>query len=407
MAGTPLDPYSRRLFVLLSLATFFEGFDTILTSLVMFQLGAEFGVEKSELFSMLSLLGVGAVCGFVPMRLADRVGRRPVLLISVAGYTLLCGLTATATTLQEFAAYQFFARMFMVTELALAYVMLSEEVPAERRGQLNGWMGGFASLGAIVPAILLPWSSELGFGWRGLYAVGASLGVLFPLYVRWIRETKAFAELPPREWRRELRELFELAGAPLRSRVAAAAVVWLSVDFWNSCAMFSFAFYVQSERAWGESDLQIWMPIGGVFQFIGYALAGRAMDRFGRKPTQIAYLGMASLASIACYQAESKALVVASYFGMVAMGGMWSIAQTISAELFPTRLRATANGLTHNLIGRMGMFLGPSAVGALAMSLDSTGDAVALLGLVNFLAIPLLIWLLPETRAARLTVDDA
>ena len=154
-------------------------------------------------------------------------------------------------------------------------------------------------------------------------------------------------------------------------------------------------------------DTQIWMPIGGVFQFIGYALAGRAMDRFGRKPTQIAYLGMASLASIACYQAESKALVVASYFGMVAMGGMWSIAQTISAELFPTRLRATANGLTHNLIGRMGMFLGPSAVGALAMSLDSTGDAVALLGLVNFLAIPLLIWLLPETRAARLTVDDA
>ena len=88
---------------------------------------------------------------------------------------------------------------------------------------------------------------------------------------------------------------------------------------------------------------------------------------------------------------------------MVAMGGMWSVAQTISAELFPTRLRATANGLTHNLIGRMGMVFGPAAVGVLVTSLGSVGDAVALLGLANFVAIPLLLWLLPETRGAQLS----
>lgn len=401
-----LDGYVRRLIALLSLATFFEGFDTMVTSLVLHRLGGEFGVESADLFAVQSILGIGAVCGFVPMRFADRVGRRPILLLSISGYTLLCLLTATATTLQEFAAYQFFARMFMVTELAIAYVMLSEEVPAERRGQLNGWMGAFASVGAIVPAMLFPLSNELGFGWRGLYVFGGSLGVLIPLYIGWIRETQAFLELPRRAWSNEFREWLELARAPHRRRFVAASIVWFSVDFWNACAMFSFPFYVQSERAWTPGDLALWMPLGGLLQFGGYVLAGRATDRFGRKPTLVVCLGTASLASLACYQLEAKEFVVASYFAMVAMGGMWSIAQTISAELFPTRLRATANGLTHNLIGRMGMVLGPAAVASFTLSLGSVGDTVALLCLANFVAIPLLIWLLPETRGARLSGSE-
>ena len=78
------------------------------------------------------------------------------------------------------------------------------------------------------------------------------------------------------------------------------------------------------------------------------------------------------------------------------------MAQTSSAELFPTEVRATAGGVTHNLIGRLGMTLGPAMVGVLAVSVGSTGLAVAMLGLVNLLAVPLIAATLPETRGADL-----
>ena len=405
MTGASLEPYQRRLFALLALATFFEGFDTMLASLMLPQLGREFGADSEQLFDTLATLGLGAVLGFVPLRFADRFGRRPLLLVSIGGYAVLCLATAATRTLGEFTVCQFFARMFMVTELALAYLVLSEEMPSERRGSLNGMLGAFASVGAIVPAVLLPLSIQLGLGWRALYLLGGALIVLLPLYVTGIRETDIYQHLPRRTPADRWRELRTLFGTRHRRRFVAAVLVWLSIDFWNSCAMFSFSYYAQTERDWSPGDLALWMPIGGVFQFLGYIAAGRMMDRLGRRPTVFLYLSLASAASALCYLAEAKPLVVIGYFAMVSAGGMWAVAQTISAELFPTEIRATASGITHNLLGRLGMTLGPKSVGMLAASLGSTGDAVALLGALNLLAIPAIAAALPETRATKLSAQ--
>lgn len=403
-AVSALGPYQRRLFALMSLATFFEGFDTRLASLMLPQLGAEFGADQSELFGALSTLGLGALFGFVPLRLADRFGRRPMLLVSIGGYTVLCLATAASRTLAEFTFCQFFARLFMVTEVALAFVVLSEEMPPERRGRLNGLLGGVAAAGAVVPALLLPLAIELGVGWRGLYALGGSLVVLLPFYVTTLREPAAFRSLPPRRLGDEWRELRRLASGSYRGRLVAAVCVWLAIDFWNACAMFSFSFFAQTERGWTTDDIAFWFTAAGVLQFASYAAGGWLMDRLGRRPTVIGYLGLASVASGIAYLGEGP-LVAVGYLAMSALGGMWAVAQTISAELFPTELRATAGGLAHNLIGRLGMFLGPRAVGALAVSYG-TGDAVALLGLAHLVALPLLLVLLPETRGTALVSPE-
>jgi putative MFS transporter len=389
---------------MLSLATFFEGFDTRLTSLVLPQLGAEFGSDPSELFGTLSTLGWGALFGFIPLRFADRFGRRPLLLVSIGSYTALCLATAATRTLGEFAVCQFFARMFMVTEVALAFIVLSEEMPGERRGRLNAWLGAIASAGAIVPPMLLPLAIDLGFGWRGLYVTGGSLIALLPLYVAWLREPRAFVSLPPRSLATEWSEVKSLFGTRHRRRTVAASLVWLSVDFWTSAAMFSFSFFAQTERCWTPEDVALWFTAGGLIQLAGYATAGRMMDRFGRRPTIMAFLLLAALASAFTYLAKGPVVIV-GYFGMNAVGGMWAVSQTIAAELFPTEVRATAGGLTHNMIGRLGMVLGPKAVGLLAASLGTTGAAVALLGLLHLAALPVIARLLPETRGVRLAAD--
>lgn len=403
MPAGALDSYQRRLFALLSIATFFEGFDTLVTTIVLFQLGAEFGAENEALFSMLAMIGVGALLGFAPLALADRIGRRPMFIASLAAYTLACLATAASRTLGEFTAYQVLARMFMVTELALAYVLLSEEMPPERRGRLNAAMGAFASVGAIVPAALLSTSIEFGFGWRGLYAIGGAPIVLLPLYIAWLREPAAFHALERRTFSHTLREVAALVAPSQRRRAAAAALLWLSVNFWNACAIFPFALFAQQERGFAAREVSLWITLGGLLQFAGYAAAGVAMDRFGRKPALAVVLSLAAGASALAYLGSSKPLVVAGYLAMVSLGGMWSIAQTITAELFPTELRATANGLANNVVGRLGMVAAPQLVGALGATLGATGPAVALLGFAHLAALPLLLGWLPETRGVALS----
>jgi putative MFS transporter len=136
--------------------------------------------------------------------------------------------------------------------------------------------------------------------------------------------------------------------------------------------------------------------------FAGYWAAGWLADRFGRRPAATLYLLGAAAATALCFQSRGEAWIYGAYFALVGLGGLWTLAATLTTELFPTPLRATAMGLTNHGVGRIGLVLGPWAAGALAERLGSTGDAVTALAAVNLLCIPLLWTLLPETRGTNL-----
>jgi putative MFS transporter len=81
---------------------------------------------------------------------------------------------------------------------------------------------------------------------------------------------------------------------------------------------------------------------------------------------------------------------------------VWIAAYTVNSELFPTELRAAANGWCNNLIGRWGFVVAPWLSGALAQATGGVGDANAALGTLALLAVPLALLVLPETRGIRL-----
>lgn len=419
----------RRLFALLTIATFFEGFDTRLVSLVQPVIGREFGASKEELGLVVGLSSLGMVFAFFAIHLADRFGRRPIFLAALGAYSLLTLATAFAPNLALFTFFQVFARMAMVVELGLAYLILSEEMPPEARGRVNGLFGGFVALGASVPDGLLHPLEQLGIGWRGLFLIGAVPLLAFPYYVAHLSETRAFLERrevetrpsdrsssadatarsqrnasrPFAEERERLRLLFS---TPLRRRLLAITGLWILVNFWSGTALYSFTLYVFTERAWTSADL-VWLPIGTIpCGLLGYSLAGLTMDRIGRRGATFLYLVAASAATLTCYQADARAPIFASYFALVGLGGVWAVVTTWTAELFPTTLRATASGFGNNLIGRLGLIAGPIAVGMLGGALGSTGRSVSLLAIVPLLGLPL-VFALPETRAVPLDEGSA
>ena len=401
-----ITPYHRRLFALLTVATFFEGFDTALAQLILPVLGADFAASPDELGLALSVAGVGMILAFGPIRSADRWGRRPVVLVSVAGFALLTLATAFAPSLALFSALQLGARFFLVTELALAYVLLSEELPARTRGRANGLLGAFASVGAAVPMLLLAPLSEAGWGWRGLFALGALPLLMWPLYWRVLREPAVFVERrrrsPAPPLRQEWHEWMRVFAPSLRRRFVGAAALWWTVNFWSGSALYFFTFHAFDERGWTPEHLTV-LPLGMIpAGILGYAGSGWLMDRIGRRPAATLFLAASTAATWLCFQATSDLGTYLGYFAMVGAGGLWTIAATLTAELFPTDLRATASGLANNVIGRTGIVAGPAVAGALAVWLESTALAVCALSLVNLLCIPVVWRTLPETRGIRL-----
>ena len=209
-----LNPYLVSLFVLLSSATIFEGFDAAMLSFAAPEVRTSLGISLEEWGFISGLTRMGVLASFLFMMTADRVGRRFIMMVTVAGFAVANGLTAFVETKSGFVTAQFFARLFLTAEYALAVIMIGEEYPTRLRGRAIAILTSLSTVGVMVmakvqPFILIPdgeqggWLHELGMnmvlfgqdflglehqenGWRALYALGAIplfliLGVaLFP-----------------------------------------------------------------------------------------------------------------------------------------------------------------------------------------------------------------------------------
>ncbi|MEI8257466.1 MAG: MFS transporter, partial [Deltaproteobacteria bacterium] len=152
----PLTAYQRRLLVFLSVATFFEGFDFLAMSQILPELRHTFGLTRSQGGLLVGVVNVGTVLAWLIVRLADRIGRRPVLTLTIVGYTLFSMLSGFAPNVQVFAGAQLLARMFLLGEWAVAMVFAAEEYPAERRATVIGTIQAFSAIGSIACAVTVP-----------------------------------------------------------------------------------------------------------------------------------------------------------------------------------------------------------------------------------------------------------
>lgn len=134
--------------------------------------------------------------------------------------------------------------------------------------------------------------------------------------------------------------------------------------------------------------------------WVGYVTFGYVSDAFGRKPTYVAYLVMASLTLAAFLSTRNPAVLLAlgplvAFFAT----GHFSGFGAVTAEIYPTAIRATAQGFTYN-IGRLVSALAPFTVGSLAQT-HGFGPALTMSSAAFLLAA--VAWIaIPETRGMRL-----
>jgi MFS family permease len=183
-------PYLRHLLFFICGATLFEGYDVLIINLALPYLGQDFHAGSRTLGFAVSVISIGTIAAFLPVRLADRYGRRPIFLAAATGYTFFTVLTAFSVGLYDFVAYQFVARLFMVTEVGIGSIILTEEMPARSRGVGIALMFSAALIGGVLGSSLFPLLVGTELGWRTLYLVGGGLFFLLVFYWHRLQETQ-------------------------------------------------------------------------------------------------------------------------------------------------------------------------------------------------------------------------
>lgn len=388
----------RRSLVAGGLGWMLDAMDVMLYSLVLVHLMRELGMDKATAGSLNSLTLIASALGGVLFGvLADRLGRRRALMLSILAYSLASGACGLTTSITQLAAARFVLGLGMGGEWATGAALIAETWRAEHRGRALGIMQSSWAIGEIVAAglvaLVLP-----RLGWRAVFFAG----VLPALVVFWIRRGVPESPLWERRQGPAPRVPWPRLWAPDVRRHGLLATAM------NACAMFGYwglftwiPAYLslpveQGGRGLGLMRMTAWLVVMGVGKWLGYVSFGVCADLLGRRRSYIGFLlTAAALVPLYGLVGDPTALLVlgplVAFFG----SGYFSGFGALTAELFPTEVRATAMGLTYNA-GRGFSALAPWLVGLVA-GRAGLGPAFLLLA-GAFLLAGLLASLLPETK---------
>jgi putative MFS transporter len=397
-----MTPYQRRLLVFLSVATFFEGYDFLALSQILPNLREAFHLSPAEGGLLVGVINAGTILAWLVVRLADRIGRRPVLSLTIAGYTITSLLSGLAPNIYVFAATQLLARMFLLGEWAVAMVFAAEEYPAERRGAVIGIIQAFSSIGSIACAAVVPKLLHMQWGWRNVYFVGAVPLVIIAFARRSIQETKRFAEAKSDPTTPTAADLMRIVRGPYRRRVFQLAAIWgltyastnVVITFWKEFAVHERGF---DDRAFGKA-----IALASIVAIPLVLVSGRMLDVLGRRMGAIVIYVLGAFGTYLAYTAHDRTwLTVGIVFAVFGVSGVLPVLNAFTTELFPTSLRADAYAWANNLLGRISYVLVPPIIGQAAES-TGWGPAVSATVIPLLVALVLILVMLPETRGREL-----
>ena len=390
---------------IVSLAFLFENYDLSMLSAALKQIRESYGLDPAEMSSLLAWIRLGAIPAFLFLPLADRLGRRRVFLVAVAGMSVGTFVSGLAQTPVQFVVAQTVTRAFLVAATATAVVLVAEALPARHRGWGIGILGALGTFGYGLSAILYAFVDRLPFGWRFLYFVGLAPILLFGRFRRLVVETDQFrateGALPTSEsvWARMIGPMRELVGDHPRRSLAVAAMA-ASVSAATTPAFNLVSDFVQSDRGWAPSSYSMMALLAGALGTIGNPVMGWAADRLGRRPVAVLAFGAFPGVAWAMYFGPDAwvPFVWVPFIFLLTGGNV--MMRVVTSELFPTSSRNTAMGW-ETLHETLGAAVGFAAVGFLIGETFDLAFAAVLVSATALLG-ALVVWSLPETAGREL-----
>lgn len=360
----------RRTLLAAALGWMLDAFDAMLYALVLAHTMRDLGMTKGTagLLNSLTLLasGIGGVgFGFI----ADRIGRKRALMLSILTYSVCSFASGLATSVLMLAGFRFILGLGMGGEWNTGATLVAETWPTELRAKAiaivqSSWAIGYA-LAAVVAGVVLHYAD-----WRMVFFVGV-LPALVTLWIQkgvpesrmWQEQRRGTAVTPDRDvvggvlatTRKQETSFVRIFQPPFVKHTLAL----LLLNFFGMFAWWGLFTWMppylslpvdQGGRGFGvmgTTTLLVTLNLFGMFP--GYVSFGWMADHLGRRKAFITYTFMAGIL-VALYARARQPWTllllgtVVAFFGT----GFFSGSGIIASEIFPTAVRARALGFTYN-----------------------------------------------------------
>jgi MFS family permease len=400
---------NRRLALSIATVLAFQGFTMSINGIGAPWIAKSFHLGESGIAGLFAWISLSAIGALGLSRMIDRIGRRRMLLLCIAGTAVSALAAALSTQIAVFALCEIALYAFIGATVADGIVILAEELAIEERARGQSWGGLGMGLGGGLCLVSMPIVAG-HHSWRWMLVAAAMIGIaslwraakVIPESGRWQRASasgttaaSSFYDVFGRLYRR--RAITILACSLLANTAGVAASSW------------SY-FHLVSVVKLAPGGASVMMLIGGGVGMLGFPLGARSCERYGRIPTIVVSGLMTGLGALAFYWGPPAHLALrwlwieATYCCFTAglsaaqVGG-----NSIGTELFPTAIRGAMMGW-YALIGAAASVSAQTLIALLAVRL---GGLSIVVGYLSLLAIPNVIivaLMLPETRGLSLEV---
>ena len=421
----PLNRFHWRLLVVSGIGWMFDAMDVILISFLLTPIGREFSLEPAR-------IGLVASAGFVGMffgaaisgRLADRYGRRTVFSVTLVVFSIGAALSAIAPTYETLLLARVVAGLGLGGELPVAATLVSEFAPRAQRGRMIVLLESFWAYGTLLAGVIAIAVLPV-YGWRWAFFVGA-LPALYAAYLRfglpesprYLAERGRAAEAdaivrrverasggalltiartvaPARAGTSRIGDLFR---PEYRRRTLMLWVLWFGIVF-TYYGIFLYVPTLLVARGLSEVRSNEFFFLSTIAQVPGYFSAAWLVERWGRKPTLVAYLLGSAVSALLFGNAGAgtSAFIFAAMLSFFNLGA-WGVVYSYTPELYPTSIRATGAGIAA-AVGRIGGIIGPFLTPVLVPVIGQTGIFAMFMALLVLTA--LVVFALAEETKGR------
>ncbi|WP_392391812.1 MFS transporter [Paenibacillus antibioticophila] len=398
-ADAVTKPKQRKLLFSAGLSWMFDAMDVGLISFIIAALAAEWSLlpEQTGLFTSINSIGM-AVGAAISGILADKYGRKAILLWTLLIFSVASGLSALATSFTVLCLLRFVAGFGLGGELPVASTLVSESVPAKERGRAVVLLESFWAAGWILSA-LIAYFVIPKYGWQAAFILGA-VPALYALYLR-----KSIQD-PPRYVRSTERltlgqSFMSVWASPHRKSTIMLWILWFTVVF-SYYGMFLWLPTVMGLKGFSLVKSFEYVLIMTLAQLPGYFTAAYLIEKLGRKFVLVVYLLLTAVSAAWFGNATSEGMLIAagmclSFFNLGAWGGMYAY----TPELYPTSVRSTGVGLAASF-GRVGGIIAPFMVGMLVARQVQIGSIFWIFFVTILIGAAAVLWLGTETKGKEL-----
>ena len=396
-----LTPRQRRILLLVGLASMSAAFiNTLFTQTVAFA-ADEFNIGTSGQGIGAAIVRIGILVCLPLVTMADRRGRRPLMIATAWAAPTISALGAIAPSFPVLVATQTIGRPLGLTLDILIAVMAVEEMPRNSRAYATGLLAVLSGVGAGVAVCSLPLADLGVHTWRFVYLI-ALIWLVVPIaLMKWLPESDRFQVHHNHETHK--RSAQHLTRSALRTNLGRICSVVFLTNLYIATASIFQNRYLKDDRGFSATMVAVFTTVTALPASIGLIVGGRVADERGRRIVGATLVPIGALLLASSFAVSGWLMWTAAILGGLAFGISYPAMAVYRGELFPTSVRSIAGGIimTSALLGGSIGLIG----GGWVLDTNVSYGAVMLWLVLGPVLASLIVWFrYPET--AHMELED-